>query len=727
MSQFSDEPGGELRELFFETSQELLQSLNEEALRLEKQPGDGEIVRTLRRIVHTLKGDAAAVGFQEMKELAHEFEEALALDNAAAHALLPEIVFASVDLFGAMLEAYRNQQELPSPVPLRNKIADLTSAPKAEASQGRKKKSGMARATWSEYEKAALVTAIEQGLQVFDVLVQIDPHCAMPIAARQLIFKAIGEIGEVVGSRPEAGSTEATSWFQLLVATDRSREQLEAKATIPTVVSEVKVELIELEAVEMNPAPTAAPTPAAPAAKAEGAPPQTSLAAESPSVPAPAAQPAVLAHRPPAAAAENILRVDAERIDAVLNLVGEMIIGKSMLQQAINEFAGRFPKDQMRGRFADAMAFQARVLGDLQRAVMKVRMVPVEQLFRRFPRMVRDVAKQCGKDVQLVLSGEQTDLDKGLLDAIAEPMTHLVRNAVSHGLESPAERVRLGKAAQGTIRLDAYHQGNQVIIEVRDDGSGIDVEKVKRRAQERGLLRAGEADRLTKADILGLIFRPGFSTADQITEVSGRGVGLDVVQTVLQRLKGTVQVETEPGQGTTFRLQLPLTLAIIKALLFRVESRLYAIPLNAVGEIARSQESDLHEVSGCELLQLRNQVVPILRLGSRPEEGTDESQRKVFVLLIHMGERKFGLLVNGLEGEEELVIKALDDQTIETDLVSGASVLGDGRVVLILNLVTLVERFLKMRTNPDAVPALGGPRARTDSARAAGMAREVHP
>jgi len=306
-------------------------------------------------------------------------------------------------------------------------------------------------------------------------------------------------------------------------------------------------------------------------------------------------------------------------------------------------------------------------------------------------------------------------------------MTHLVRNAVSHGLESAAERVRLGKPPQGTVRLDAYHQGNQVIIEVRDDGSGIDLQKVKRRAQERGLLGAEEAERLGKADILGLIFRPGFSTADQITEVSGRGVGLDVVQTVLQRLKGTVQIETDPGQGTTFRLQLPLTLAIIKALLFRVESRLYAIPLNAVGEIARAQQSDLHEVSGCELLQLRNQVLPILRLGNRPEEGSSESQRKVFVLLIHMGERKFGLLVNGLEGEEELVIKALDDQTIETDLVSGASVLGDGRVVLILNLVTLVERFLQMRTNPDAVPALGAARERSEPARAVGIAREAHP
>jgi two-component system chemotaxis sensor kinase CheA len=381
--------------------------------------------------------------------------------------------------------------------------------------------------------------------------------------------------------------------------------------------------------------------------------------------------------KPAPAAVENILRVDAERIDTVLNLVGELIIGKSMLQQALNEFSRQHPKDATRGRFADAMAFQSRVLGDLQRSVMKVRMVPVEQLFRRFPRMVRDVAKQSGKEVQLVLSGQDTDLDKGLLDGIAEPLTHLVRNAVGHGIESAEERIRHGKPGFGTLRLDAYHQGNQVIVEVGDDGRGIDAQKVKTRAVERGLLTTEEAKRLSESDILDLIFRPGFSTADEITELSGRGVGLDVVQSVLQRLKGTVHVESRPGHGTTFRLQLPLTLAIIKALLFRVEHRLYAIPLNSVAEIARAHEYDLHQVDGREVLQLRNQVLPVIWLGRQAAELATESKDrqsgKIFVLVIHMGERKFGLLVNSLDGEEELVIKALDDQTIDTDLVSGRS------------------------------------------------------
>jgi two-component system chemotaxis sensor kinase CheA len=396
---------------------------------------------------------------------------------------------------------------------------------------------------------------------------------------------------------------------------------------------------------------------------------------------------------------ENILRVEAGRIDSVLNLVGELIIGKSMLQQALSELSKRYPKEQLRGRFADAIAFQARVLNDLQRSVMKIRMVPVEQLFRRFPRMVRDVAQQCGRDVELVLSGQDTDLDKGILDAIAEPLTHMVRNAVSHGIESPEERQRAGKAAQGTIHLNAYHQGNQVVVEISDDGRGMDVAKIRRKAIELGLYQPEEAARLSEAETLDIIFRPGFSTAEEITEVSGRGVGMDVVQSVLNRLKGTVSVQTHPGQGTTFRLKLPLTLAIIQALLFWVEQRLYAIPLNAVVEIARTTESEVHRVDNYEVLQLRNQVLPVLRLGRPAGVNIGGKSPKLFVLVILVGEKKFGLIVDALEGEGELVIKALDDRTFDTDLVSGASILGDGRVVLILNLPAIVEHF--SRSRPD--------------------------
>jgi len=311
---------------------------------------------------------------------------------------------------------------------------------------------------------------------------------------------------------------------------------------------------------------------------------------------------------------------------------------------------------------------------------------------------VRDVGKQCGKDVRLLLRGESTDLDKGILDALGEPLTHLVRNAIGHGIETLEERERVHKRAQGTLQLNAYHQGNQVVIEISDDGHGIDADKVRQRALSQGLVSAEQAARLTEAETRELIFRPGFSTAAEITELSGRGVGLDVVQSVLSHLKGTVQIDTEVGRGTTFRLRLPLTLAIIKALLFRVEQRLYAIPLNAVAEIARTVEEQIHQVEHFEVLQLRNEVLPLLRLGRAPEPGSASARHKVFVLVINSADRKFGLIVDELVGEEELVIKALDDQSISTDLVSGASILGDGRVVLILNLTALVDRFTRART-----------------------------
>src|SRR5207245_7457807 len=249
------------------------------------------------------------------------------------------------------------------------------------------------------------------------------------------------------------------------------------------------------------------------------------------------------------ALAETVLRVDAERIDNVLNLVGELIIGKSMLQQVMQEYARRSPKDSLRGRFADAMALQARVLNDLQRSVMKIRMVPVEQLFRRFPRVIRDVARKCGKQVELVVSGQHTDLDKSILDAIAEPITHLIRNAVSHGIESAEERQRAGKSPNGTIRLQAYHQANQVVVEVRDDGQGINAERVKTRAVEQGMITAEAAAQLSESEVLDLIFQPGLSTAEQSTEVPGRGGGVAAVQRVLRRLKGTVEVEHNPGRG----------------------------------------------------------------------------------------------------------------------------------------------------------------------------------
>ncbi|HEY1678996.1 MAG TPA: chemotaxis protein CheA [Candidatus Sulfotelmatobacter sp.] len=682
----SDERGFELRELFFETSQELLQALNDEALKLEKNPGDEEIVRSIRRTVHTLKGDSAACGLRELSELAHQFEDALSLEGWASHVAVAEIAFAAADVFSEMIAAYHKDAKLPSSKALSRKIQDLTAAPRSGKAKKAKKSSGRTAKNsktdlWTEYETVAMNKAQAGGLAVYHVTVKIDPHCAMPIAGRQLIHNALASLGQLIAVRPDAKSPAATKFAEFALATYHTVEQISAKGRIPTIAEEVNVELLL--------------SPAVAAQSAIEAATELPAISELPSE-EPGDAPTVHAATPGVAATqENVLRVEAGRIDSVLNLVGELIIGKSMLQQALNELGKRYPKEPLRGKFGDAMAFQARVLNDLQRSVMKIRMVPVDQLFRRFPRMVRDVSRQCGKEVELALSGQETDLDKGILDAISEPLTHLVRNAISHGIESPEERRKLGKTPNGTVRLNAYHHGNQVVVEISDDGRGMDAQKIRTKAIELGLTTPEEAARLTEAEVLDFIFKPGFSTAEQVTEVSGRGVGMDVVQSVLHRLKATVSLETRPGHGTTFRLKLPLTLAIIKALLFWVEQRLYAIPLNAVMEIARTFEAEVHQVDNYEVLQLRNQVLPLLRLG-RPAPESDRKS-KLFVLIITVGERKYGLIVDALEGEEELVIKALDDQTFSTDLVSGASILGDGRVVLILNLPAVVEHVARSR------------------------------
>jgi two-component system, chemotaxis family, sensor kinase CheA len=693
-----DERGAELRELFFETSQELLQALNEESLKLEKHPGDEEIVRSIRRTVHTLKGDSAACGLRELSELAHLFEDALTLESAACHGALAEIAFASADVFAEMIAAYHGGGSMPATEALRHRITELTTAPAAKKSR-RRKKSAISQSgkDWTDAERRAFAQAQASGLGLYEIVVKIDAHCTMPIAARQLIQNAISGIGQVVMVRPDAKSAAASKQVEFVFASAQSKEQIAAKCRIPTIAGDVSITLIEA------PSPAKVSAKTAQQAAAPGPEAVTSATAVSvtpaPARPAPAEVPApALEPIVPQALVENILRVEAGRIDNVLNLVGELIIGKSMLQQALGEFGKRYPKELLRGKFADAMAFQARVLNDLQRSVMKIRMVPVDQLFRRFPRIVRDVARQCGREVDLELCGQETDLDKGILDAIAEPLTHLVRNAVSHGIESAEQRRSQGKSPRGKIRLNAYHHGNQVVVEISDDGRGIDAQKIRAKAIELGMATAEETARLSEAETLDFIFRPGFSTAEQVTEVSGRGVGMDVVQSVLQRLKATIHVETHLGQGTTFRLKLPLTLAIIKALMFWVEQRLYAIPLNAVSQIARSMESEVHQVDNYEVLQLRNQVLPLLRLGRPSAPDVDRKSSKLFVLVITVLERKYGMVVDALEGEEELVIKALDDHTFSTDLVNGASILGDGKVVLILNLPAVVEHVARTRS-----------------------------
>jgi two-component system chemotaxis sensor kinase CheA len=708
LSLFPDDRAPELRELFFESATELLQALNEEGLELEKRPEDEEVLRQVRRTVHTLKGDSAACGYTELSELAHELEDVLRPEVAATSKnALAEAVLIAADTFSSMLSAYRGNMQPPAGEELRQQIISLTRKP-----AGNVRYKLQARFVWSEYEQMVVADALGRGETVFNVAFSIEPHCPMRGAAMQLIRNVLQECGRLLAIAPDQSTlSENLDVVEAAISSDHNQEWIEKKCRIPAVVAELLIQparkaqepaqsedVLDLDIVkhvtatledEAEPAITAeeVSTPPAPASAPE---PAAKAPAETPAHVSEPQQSASFANLP-----ETLLRVDAERIDSVLNLVGELIIAKSMLHQAINEFDRRFPKDPLKMRFADAMAFQARIMNDLQKSVMKIRMVPVEHLFRRFPRVVRDVAKSCGKEVNLVVTGQDTDLDKSILDMLAEPLAHLVRNAVDHGIEPPAERINAGKPAQGTVTLDAYHQGNQIVIEVSDDGRGIDRDKLIAKAIERGVLKRGDVPLLSEADVNDLVFHPGLSTATQVTSISGRGVGMDVVRTVLNQLKGAVSIKSTPGKGTTFYLKVPLTLAIIKALLFRVGERLYAVPLASVIEITRTRQSALHRVDNQDVVQLRNEVLTLLHLDRLADDR--RAAEKMFIVVVSVGDRKYGLVVDRLVGEEELVIKAMDDYLVATDLVSGAAILGDGTVVLILNLSSVVSKFGRLQ------------------------------
>ena len=682
-----EDRGTELRALFFESANELLQSLNESGLELEARPADEEVIRNVRRVVHTLKGDSAACGFTKLSEVAHELEDILVPQTGKSQgAKFAEVVLVAADSFEAMLSAYQRNVEPPNVDGLRGLIRQLREAPASSAAVTGSVTVLPAQFEWSEYEQLMISEAIHREEKVFNVALRIDQSSGMRAAAFQLIRNVLHGCGTVIALRPEDNSAAATvEVVEAALATPLSQEQLLQRCRIPAIVSQVIAELAthaknaehELLADLLD----------AHAAKVNATVDSGGHATNS--------KPGVLGSAV-AAVAENTLRVDAARIDSVMNLVGELIIGKSMLHRALTEFDRTHSKDPARAKLADALAFQARVLDELHKSVLKIRMVPVEQLFRRFPRVVRDVAKHCGKDIALEIAGENTDLDKGILDALAEPLTHIVRNAVDHGIESSEDRIAAGKGARGTIFLNAYHQGTQVVIEVRDDGRGVDLERIRKHAVQQGLVKAEDASRLVDSELTNLIFEPGFSTASQITEVSGRGVGMDVVRTVLDRLKGTVHVISNPGKGTIIQLRAPLTLASIQTLLFRVGGRLFAVPISSVVEITRASGDEIHRVDRREVLRLRDQVLTLVRLSSlQGIHAVDSSKpaKKNFVIVIGAAEKRFGLIVDQLVGEEELVIKALPGDIVASDLVSGASILGDGTVVLILNVPAVLSRL----------------------------------
>jgi two-component system chemotaxis sensor kinase CheA len=386
------------------------------------------------------------------------------------------------------------------------------------------------------------------------------------------------------------------------------------------------------------------------------------------------------------------LRVEAQRVDKILNLVGELVIGRSMIGQVLSELLERYRKDDLVKRLGETNAFMEKALSQLQKNVMKIRMLPISRIFRKFPRVVRDLSLEKGKEINLVIRGEKTDLDKSILDAIGEPLLHLVRNAVDHGIEPPAERERKGKPRTGSVTLSASPEGNQIVIEVADDGAGIDPDRLRRKAVEAGIKTRDEADRLSDDEALNLIFLSGFSTAEKVTDISGRGLGMDIVRTIAESLKGRVSVQSEPGVGSSFTLRLPLTLAIIRAMLFSVGGRLLAFPMASVEKIVRIKDADVHSVSGKTVLRFRDRVISLFPLGellTLPEDGAGRLPQKFVIVVGHNGAFS-GFIVDRILGQQELVIKVLEDHWNTVRYTAGASILGNGQVVLIMDVPALV-------------------------------------
>jgi two-component system, chemotaxis family, sensor kinase CheA len=625
---------------FRDEAEELLQQIDADLLKLEEFVASGgsdpEIVNSLFRALHTVKGSAGMLGFDQVQNLAHKLEnlcDLLRKDRMPLSESSVDILFSGRDLLTELIEAAIGKDA--SPHGVDEYIAKVDSFT-------------------SIYEETSHVIDGRVGQQ------------------QSFDEAAASEQRETTDAEVEA--------FEAEVA--RLLEQAQAQAQVRAEASPLGLDVPTFEEMHGDAATEVARAAAKPTATEKGK----------------AASPNAEARR---SSIHQTIRVDIERLDALLNLVGELVINRTRISDIANTLE-RLMGDKtgtasdsaaivapLAKDLTDSAALLARTTNEIQESIMKVRMVPIGQVFDRFPRLVRDVAKARGKEVQLVISGAETDLDKTIVDEVGEPLMHLLRNNVDHGIEPPDERERLGKSRAGTITLNAYHEGNQIIIEVSDDGAGINMEKVRARGIKQGLISAD--DRLSDREIVELIFTPGFSTAEVVSDVSGRGVGMDVVKRNITRLKGVFDVDTVPGQGTRFTIKLPLTLAIIQALLVRVADELYAIPLDSVIESQRVEMSDVRTVHGNEVITLRGQVVPLVRVAEFFELGGDRDPDKVMIVIVGLQGRQVGLVVDSFEGEQEIVIKPLSDVVGRIAGISGATILGNGSISLIIDVHSLVS------------------------------------
>lgn len=688
-------------EMFLEESREHLQSLNDGLLALENDPEEVSVVNDIFRNAHTIKGMSATMGFTKIAELTHDMEnvfDLLRTEKMKVNEDIMDTLFKTIDSLEQMIESVGSggPEDVVDISSFASKLSALASGKSVDEAEPAPAPAAPAAApaasasiTYSDTDKDVILEASNSGMHVYHAKVTLSDSCILKSARSYMVMNALDQLGEVVKSVPSAEDLEQEKFessFDVVIVTDS-----EMKAVEDAILSISEVESADMtDAVEevKGAAAPAAAAPAPAAAPAAAAPASNVPAPAAPSAPAakPAAAPPA---KKPAADAKKLksgqsVRVDIEKLDTLMNLMGELVINKVRLEQ--------IGTTHRLTELTETLEQMDRVTTDLQTVVMKVRMVPVGQVFNRFPRMVRDLAKELGKELNLTIEGEETELDRTVIDEIGDPIMHLLRNSLDHGLEAPDAREAKGKPRIGEVGLIARHEGNNVVIMVTDDGKGIDADVIRRKAVEKGMISEDEANSLDDADAVRLIFLPGFSTAEVVTDVSGRGVGMDVVRSKIETLGGHVDVETKIDEGSVFKIKLPLTLAIIQALLVKVQEEMYAIPLGSIDSTINITQEDIKTVRNKEVIVLRGQIIPIIRLGDilnvpRVHEADSDD---IFVVVVHIGERKAGIVVDNLIGQQEIVIKTLGKLLAGLKVISGATVLGDGRVAMILDVSALM-------------------------------------
>ncbi|RRJ65376.1 chemotaxis protein CheA [Paenibacillus oralis] len=680
--------------MFIDESNDHLQSLNEKMLELESSPDDISIVQVIFRSAHTLKGMAATMGFEDLSSLTHQMENVLDLvrnEKLKMQEFIFDTLFRGLDALQSMVEDITQGGEGKADV--SSIVADLQSIVRGDFGQGggadgkpaaeAQGASGAGAIQLDQYQYSVLEQSIAEGHRVLYVEVAISEDSQLKAARAYMVFDLLERFGEIVKAYPSVQDIEQEKFdrsFSLYYITQKEAAEIQSMIMNLSEIGSAQVAALDHETLAQLAA--GAKETAASAAAAPAPAPETNAAN-----PAPAAKPSAQQgeHKSGARAGggtpapSRTIRVDIDRLDVLMNLLSELLIDRSRLEQLANEVK--------RADLTETVEHMSRVGSDLQNIVLKLRMVPIDTVFNRFPRMVRDLAKSLDKKIDLVIVGAETELDRTVIDEIGDPLVHLLRNAVDHGVEPVAERVAAGKPETGTVNLRAFHSGNHVFIEIEDDGHGIDRDKVLKKALKNGVVKESEAASMTDEQVYMLLFAPGFSTAEVISDISGRGVGLDVVKSKIESLSGVVSIQSKLGAGTKFSVQMPLTLSIISAMLIKVGAEKYAIPLSSIVETGLIKREQVREVHGYTMIPYRDTHIPLMSLAQLFDiPGFSESEEEeTEIVVIRKGDRMAAFAVEDFIGQNEIVIKNLGKYLPSIQGVAGATILGDGQVALIID------------------------------------------